>query len=88
MFFGGNNTAAKIFDTVSFNTESAVHVFEVTAAEKAITAIGVEVTYEAHRRNYSVTAMSLCQTYLLIAQGTPHDRVLDFILSIAWDTGA
>jgi len=57
--------------------------------KKTMAAIGVEATYEAIRREFIVTTLYFfVKLFFSVAQGTPHDRVLDFILSIAWDTGA
>ncbi len=57
MILVGNNSAATNFDTIFFNTESAVHVFDATAAEETIAAIGGEASCEALRRNFCVTAL-------------------------------
>ena len=61
MFLVGNNAPVTIFNTVYFNTETVVDVFDARAVEK-MAAIGVEATYEAIRREFIVTTLFYCKT--------------------------
>ena len=57
MFLVDNNATATKFDAVYFITETVVEVFDARAAEKTMTAIGVEAPYEAIRRDFIVTTL-------------------------------
>ena len=56
MFLVGNNAPVTIFNTVYFNTETVVDVFDARAVEK-MAAIGVEATYDVIRCDFIATTL-------------------------------